>query len=112
MARNQTAALTADGRSEAIRIYNARGRGGGAVLQTVVVQGSSFGGGTATLQITADEGTTWIDVTDDTGTAVTFTANGARNTTIASDAENPLELSINLAGATSPNISLIVYQVR
>lgn len=112
MARYEATALTADGRSDAFPIYNAHDRGGGATLNTVIVQGSSFGGGTATLQLSADGGSTWIDAVDSTNSVVQFTGNGARNVTLASEAAQPIQLSINLAGATSPNISFIIYSVR
>lgn len=104
----QTAAvLTADGRSDSIEMLTPV-RGGDSSLKTIIVQGG-FGSGTATVQVSGDGGTTWIDVKDDAGTVVAFTVNGNANVNIMSDALNPALLSVNLAGSTTPTVTLIVF---
>lgn len=109
MARH-IANLTADGRSTAFPMYQARS-GGDSSLKEIYVQGT-FGSGTATLQVSADGGTTWVDATDDNGTSITFAANGVRNVQISSDAQAPVLISINLAGSTSPDLNLIIFENR
>ena len=69
----------------------------------------TFGGGTATLQASPDGGTTWVDVLDQASTAITFTANKAVNVEVASDGLQPVRLSINLTGSTSPNLSFVIF---
>lgn len=108
MAKSQTPAVTADGRSGEITLYN-RPRGGGASLKKTIFITGTFGSGTATLQISDDGGTDYVDVLDNVGAAVTFTANKAVNVEIASDAVDPVLLTFNLAGATSPNLVMTVY---
>lgn len=109
MARH-IANLTADGRSTAFPVYNPRS-GGDSVFKTIFVQGD-FGSGTATLQVSGDGGTTWVNVTDDAGSVIQFTANGARNVRIISDVQLPTELSINLTGSTNPDLNFIIYENR
>lgn len=45
---------------------------------TVVVWGANFGGGTVTIELSPDDGTTWITLQDWSLTNVDFTANEAR----------------------------------
>ena len=99
--------LTADGRSQALPIKNTP-RGSGATNEKTVSVTGTFGGGTATLQM-SENGTIWFDVLDAAGAAVTFTANKAVNVKINSDPQNPVQLSINLAGATNPDLSMKIY---
>jgi len=109
MARYETGAVTADGRSDEIPLYNPRS-GGDSTLKTITIQGT-FGGGTATLEVSADGGTTWIPFTSG-GSPVTFTANDTQNINICSDAQAPLLVSFDLLGATAPNIQMIIFDVR
>ena len=109
MARYETAAITADGRTAGIRIYN-RPRSSGAATKKTLFVGDTFGGGTATLQISNDGGTTYGNFFDESGAAVTFTnAKGGTTLDIPSDDRNPVLVAVNLAGATSPNLTLTVY---
>lgn len=55
----------------------------------------TFGGGTCTLQLSPDDGTTWIDVP-----GASLAANGAVNFSLG-----PCRLRASLAGATTPNLS-------
>ena len=109
MSRYQTPELTADGRSGTQSLNNTP-RGGGASLKKTVAVIGDFGGGTATLQQSLDNGVTWFDVLD-TETpvrgAIIFEENKSLKVEIASDALNPTLLSINLVNSTNP--SLIFY---
>ncbi len=103
--------LTADGRSTEFSVINARS-GGDSTLKTIHVYGD-FGTGTATLQTSPDGGTTWIDVLDDGGTAVAFTANGTTNVNIANSApQDPLKISIDLASSTNPDLNFRYDEAR
>lgn len=110
MAKYVTPALTADGRSQVIRLYSARS-GGDSIKRTTFVEGS-FGGGTATLQVSSDKGVTWVNVTNDAGTAITFTEAGVRELSIASDAQAPVLVSIDLVGSTTPSVVLTIFDNR
>ena len=108
MARSQIQnPLTADGRSDHLTIKNTPRQNGSNITKTVFVTGT-FGSGTATLQASIDSGVTWFDVTNASG-AVEFTENSGVNIDIASDPQNPVIVAINLAGATSPNLILTVF---
>jgi len=105
--------LDADGRTGLITVVSPRS-GGDSTRMSIFVQGT-FGGGTAALEVSADDGTTWIPVVDDTGAAITFTANAQRNLCLVCVAENegpPIKISIDLTGSTSPDLNFIVYNVR
>lgn len=60
----------------------------------------TFGGGTAKLQQSPNNGVTWIDVDRSGDTYVTFTANGEGNFELS-----PCLIRVSLAGATSPSLS-------
>ncbi|MHC4051494.1 hypothetical protein [Bradyrhizobium sp. 25ACV] len=60
----------------------------------------TFGGGTAKLQMSPNNGVTWIDVDRNGDTYVTFTANGQGGFELA-----PCLLRVSLTGATSPSLS-------
>lgn len=109
MARYETPAVTANGSSQALPMYNPRS-GGDSTLKTVTIQGT-FGGGTATLEISADGGVTSIPFTVG-GSPVTFTSNDSQNLSICSDAQKPLLVSFDLTGATTPDIKMIIFDVR
>lgn len=108
MAKYDATALTANGSTQGIKLYN--GRGDGNLTNLISVFGT-FGGGTAALEYSPDQGSTWIAVTDSAG-AVTFTANGGKNIIIPSDAQEPVQVRITLSGATSPNLNFNVFSVR
>jgi hypothetical protein len=82
--------LTADGVTPTYAWHGGRGS---------VVAWGDFGGGTLTLQMSPDMGTTWINVDRPGDNYVTFTANG----------EGGIELGLcllraSLTGSTNPNI--------
>ena len=110
MAKYTSDTLTADGRSTAFNLYNGPRGDGDSTEYTAYVQGT-FDSGTATLQ-TSTDGTNWVDVLDQSGAAVTFTANKSVNFTHKSAAEDPAKVSVNLAGATSPSLNFILYDSK
>ena len=78
--------------------------------------GNNFGSGTVTLRMSPDGGTTFIDMPDQTGSAITFTADGVTNFELYGN-QNPIgteEVVFRLAltGSTSPTIRYIVDDVR
>jgi hypothetical protein len=79
--------LAADGQSDSVAWSGGFG--------TVIVAGT-WGGGTAKLQASPDNGTTWVDV----GTDVTFTANGMGNFQLPPG----VLLRLDLSGATNPDL--------
>jgi hypothetical protein len=86
--------LIANGATPSLAWYGGRG--------SVTVWGN-FGGGTATLQMSPDVGTTWINV-DETGDAfVTFTASGDGGFELGL-----CLLRVNLTGATAPSITVSI----
>jgi len=117
MARYITDAVTTNTRSQAFPLQSPRGEGEAAILKTIFVQGT-FDTATATLQVSADGGVTFVDVTDESGAAVAFTANGARNIKISSDVGTgpghfPVKLAMNVASVGgSTSIQMIVYENR
>ncbi|RQH14925.1 hypothetical protein [Bradyrhizobium sp. RP6] len=83
--------LTANGATDPVRWFGGRG--------SVSVWGT-FGGGTVTLQMSPDSGTTWLDV-DRTGDSfVTFTTPGVAGFELA-----PCLLRVNLTSAESPSLN-------
>jgi hypothetical protein len=60
------------------------------------------------VQLSPDSGGTWVDNIDN-GAAVTFTAADARAIEANSDSRVPVLLGFNLTGATSPDITIKVY---
>lgn len=82
--------LTANGASASVPW-----RGG---IGSVAAWGN-FGGGTVSLQMSPDNGTTWINVDRSGDTYVTYTANGQGDFQLGL-----CLLRFNLAGATTPNI--------
>ncbi len=72
---------------------------------TVTIVGD-FSGGTAALVQSKDE-STWFAVKDQSGSAVTLTANGSINYEVANNIKLPTFFAISLTGATTP--SLTVY---
>lgn len=79
--------LSADGNTTAV--YFSGGKGTFTVFGT-------FGSGTAKLQRSVDDGTTWIDVT-----SASLTADGQINFEFSA-----CKLRTNLAGATGPSLTI------
>ena len=94
--------------------HDERGEGAGGIKRTLSIYGT-FGGGTATVQVSSDNGTTWITVTDSAGD-IAVTANAVRNVDIVSTSygedDGPMLISVLLAGATSPVLTFDMYQLR
>jgi hypothetical protein len=88
--------VTADGNSAALALDRAHGGGGRAF--TLIATGT-WGGGTITLQLSPDGGTTWVS------TSYTLSANGEQHGTdmIATHAR------LNLAGATTPDLDAWLF---
>jgi hypothetical protein len=63
----------------------------------------NFGGGTATLQLSPDKGTTWMNVDRTADTFVTFTANGNGDFMLPQ-----CLLRVNVSGATNPSLTFRV----
>ena len=70
-------------------------------LGTLFVAGT-FGGGTLKFQASPD-GTNWLDIPDQSGNAVSFTAAGMKNLEFGTGG---IKLRAVLSGATSPNINV------
>lgn len=83
--------LTANGFTDPA--FWAGGRGSFAAFGT-------FGGGTAKLQMSPDNGTTWLDVDRSGDSYVTLNANGNGDFELP-----PCLLRVSLAGATAPSLS-------
>jgi hypothetical protein len=66
----------------------------------------TFGGGTAALQWSPDDGTTWINVDQGGSTYVTLTANSEGGFELPQ-----CQVRVNLTGATSPTINSGVQSV-
>lgn len=73
--------------------------GGG--LGTLVAEGT-FGTGTVALQVSIDEGTTWI----------TYTGSGMTSSEVEQFQIGPCMLRANLAGATSPTIRVRIGRIE
>jgi len=100
--------LTADGATTGATWKNSNN--GAQPFGTVSVYGP-FGGGTATFQSSPDGGSTWIDVLDSGGLAVSFIADGEKNFQIASSSNDPIpdrqrKLRVDLVGSTSPSLTI------
>jgi len=107
MAKIATLNLTGNGR---VSIKAKNGRVGVDAAYTIILYGN-FGGGTITTQVSADGGSTFVNLIDD-GVAVTFTAGAGDNFRINSDELDPVFLGFNLVGATTPNITIKVYNAK
>jgi hypothetical protein len=79
------------------------GTASGFTRGTLWVSGT-FGGGTAVLEASRDNGTTWLALDQGGTTATTFTANGMGNFQIS----GTYKMRVRLSGATSPNIFVAV----
>jgi len=78
--------------------------------------GNNFGSGTVTLQSSPDGGTTFIDVPDSSGAAITFTANGMTNFELYGDGDpvsaTRTQIRLALAGSTAPTIRYVINDMR
>ena len=78
--------------------------------------GNNFGSGTVTLQGSPDGGTTFMDILDQLGVAVTFTVDGVSNFELYASgnlvtAERVL-IRLALTGSTSPTLRYIIDDLR
>lgn len=87
--------LTADGQTPEVNWPGGTG--------TFAVYGT-FGSGTAKLQVSLNEGSTWLDV----GTDTEFTANGIGNYELPPGSL----LRADLSGATDPDLTVDIRQSR
>lgn len=87
--------LSADGNSETFRADGS--------YDTVVFLIGDFGGGTAKIQASPDNGTTFVDLANSS-----FTAAGVKNIILPRETI----LRVNLAGATSPDLDIHVDYIR
>jgi hypothetical protein len=91
--------------------YNLTADGSTAALQTTgtvnVAAFGTFGGGTLTIQASYDGGSTYFALTDANGAAGAFTADGAYNIEVGE-----ADIRFTLAGATSPNIDVVVTGIN
>lgn len=111
MALVLTGNFTADGNSDLGAIVNPNN---GTTIYQVIYASGDFGAGTITPQWTID-GTTFVGVTDDTG-AVTLTDDDAVRIFLLGDngltSDRKVQLRLNLAGATNPDIQYRVMDCR
>lgn len=81
---------------------------------SIFVKGS-FGGGTWTLQVSPDNGTTKYTVKDVLGNNITGTGEAYFNYVLSGDSSginNNMTLYVNLAGSASPSITVLNYDNR
>lgn len=80
--------------------------------QALVCVNGTFGGGTVTLAVSPDNGTTLLTLKTKMENALSLTANGYANIEIAGFPNNntvPLNVYAVLAGATSPAVTVTVF---
>ncbi|MHA2087938.1 MAG: hypothetical protein ACW972_06665 [Promethearchaeota archaeon] len=71
----------------------------------------NFDFGTAELQGSPDGGVTWVNIPDASGTPVTFSSNGVINFELYANREDT-QIRVVLAGALSPNLTIIIDDVN
>ena len=78
--------------------------------------GSNFGSGTVTLRYTPDGGATFLDILDQSGTAITFTADKGQGFELQANGDNipahVTKIRLVLAGSTTPTIRYTIDDVR
>lgn len=76
----------------------------------VIVYGT-FSGGTVTLYISPDNGSTLVPMMDASGTPITSTANDNYTTSFGGTAKNndAAKLYVGITGATTPTITYAIY---
>lgn len=97
--------ITADG-SVDFDIYPTAGSN----VHSIYVVGD-FGSGTVSLFTSPDNKTTFVAINDSTGSAISYTANGATNFEVQSSATPGEEVALRatLAGATDPDVDVILF---
>lgn len=85
-------------------------RTGQANKFTYIAYGN-FGSGSVAVELSPDAGTTWV-ANIDAGSGVSFSAADSRAVEVNSDGQEPVELGFNLSGATSPDLTIKVYDNR
>jgi len=85
------------------------GRTGVEPSYMAIVYGT-FGGGTITAKVSADN-STFVDLINN-GSDVTSTAGFAEKFFINSDENSPVYLGFTLAGATAPSITIKIYDSK
>lgn len=100
------ATLTIDG-NETVLLNAKNKRTGIDPIYTAYVYGD-FGGGTVSVSLSPDGGTTDITAID-SGSAVNITSDEARNIIVNSDESNPVQIRFTMAGATNPDVTVKVY---
>lgn len=71
------------------------------------VFGSTFGAGTYKLQVSYDDGATWMDVDRSGDTYCTFTTNGSGGFELPK-----CQVRVGVSGATAPNVTAGVQSAR
>jgi hypothetical protein len=71
----------------------------------------TFGGGTLTAKVSADDGVTFVDLINN-GDVVSGTAGFAEKFFINSDELSPAILGFTLSGATTPSITIKIYDSK
>ncbi len=104
--------LTANGDTLLARVKTPRNDSGGFGASIFIY--GTFDSGTATVQVSPDGGTTKFTVKDQSGSDIAPTANFYSNFElgIANVNGEELEIYVNLAGATSPDITVDLYDTR
>lgn len=75
--------------------------------------GSGFGGGTLTIQLSPNGGTTKVNASKPDGNALAFTANGAQNIETAyGNSQNGIDVYATLSGSTTPNVIVDLFDNR
>lgn len=105
--------FTADANKELVICTPSTAQSGGVYRATITVQGT-FGGGTFTLQQSADNGVTKITSTKSDGSAWSATSSTSIVVEIPNynDADANFKLYGNLTGATAPSLSVIINDNR
>lgn len=108
-----TSTLSGNGDVEIGRVRRNRDRQVRFYKATISIYGT-FGGGTATLKMSSDGGTTKYALKDapgSSGSDITYTANGSANIELGFSDDNDTEfkLYVSLAGATDPEITIDVF---
>jgi len=99
--------------NELLKVISPREYAGYGV--TLFAKGTEFDGGTITIQVSPDGGTTKFTAKDTNGADVTFTANGYTNILLGNGAKNGEHITVfaDLSGASgSADVEVIAFDVR
>lgn len=89
-----------------------RRRDSPSFFASIVCYGT-FGGGTITIQMSPDGGTTKMDVPNQAGASTTFTANSVQNIELGNgDGLTAMKLYATMAGSTSASVVVEVWDNR